>query len=434
MSSKEEIFCEADEKNPYVYFGTKSSYELIRQNKTYRSVPGCEPIKLWLLSRHGTRYPSVDKMERMKNGVNLRDRIVQNYEENRGSLCEKDIENFKTWAFNLKPDLSNELTDQGRTELRLHAARLRNAFPTLFNVSFVEKQFQFQSTSEKRAIDSANVFAEELINYDIFSATDVSSSMHNDELLHTERFCQRWLQMKDDPETFVEATLFKNTSHVKQMISRISERLGFVKNLTIDEIYIMYDVCRYETAWNLQSRSPFCTVFTKDDLEIMEFLEDLKYYYKNGYGNKINLQLGCLLAKDLIQTSLKTLKTSDKNGLTEADPPVRLYFSHMGPLLQFLTALGLKKDSQRLTHDKFEKMKDREWRTSKMVPFTSNFVAVFYKCKDDDAAQDKVMFYLNEDVVNFPDCSVGLCPLDYILDKYKSFVNSNVCDLNLCRH
>jgi multiple inositol-polyphosphate phosphatase/2,3-bisphosphoglycerate 3-phosphatase len=34
--------------------------------------------------------------------------------------------------------------------------------------------------------------------------------------------------------------------------------------------------------------------------QLMEYREDLDYYYHSGYGNEINVRLGCPTVKDLI--------------------------------------------------------------------------------------------------------------------------------------
>lgn len=34
--------------------------------------------------------------------------------------------------------------------------------------------------------------------------------------------------------------------------------------------------------------------------QILEYIEDLKYYYDNGYGNPIGESMGCPIVKDLI--------------------------------------------------------------------------------------------------------------------------------------
>lgn len=60
-------------------------------------------------------------------------------------------------------------------------------------------------------------------------------------------------------------------------------------------------MCRFDKAWNVSGRSPWCAAFSKDELIILEYLQDLESYYESGYGDKLNLQLGCMPIKDMIE-------------------------------------------------------------------------------------------------------------------------------------
>lgn len=63
----------------------------------------------------------------------------------------------------------------------------------------------------------------------------------------------------------------------------------------------MYEMCRFEKAWNINATSPWCAAFSKRELTILEYREDLDYYYWSGPGRDINAKLGCPLMKDLFQ-------------------------------------------------------------------------------------------------------------------------------------
>lgn len=47
---------------------------------------------------------------------------------------------------------------------------------------------------------------------------------------------------------------------MKQVISDVSERLGFKFPLSEDQILNMYEMCRYDQAWILERPSPWCAV------------------------------------------------------------------------------------------------------------------------------------------------------------------------------
>lgn len=47
---------------------------------------------------------------------------------------------------------------------------------------------------------------------------------------------------------------------MKQVISDVSERLGFKYPLKVNQILDMYEMCRYDQAWHLENASPWCAV------------------------------------------------------------------------------------------------------------------------------------------------------------------------------
>jgi multiple inositol-polyphosphate phosphatase/2,3-bisphosphoglycerate 3-phosphatase len=55
------------------------------------------------------------------------------------------------------------------------------------------------------------------------------------------------------------------------------------------------------------------------------------------------------------------------------------YFSHDTMLQLFFTSLGIARDNEPLTHSNYQKMKNRQWKTSLVTPFGGNFAAVFFK-------------------------------------------------------
>jgi len=79
------------------------------------------------------------------------------------------------------------------------------------------------------------------------------------------------------------------------------ETIGNNVRIFLDLIDAMYDACRYQKAWSVTELSPWCAVFSKDELRILEYREDLDYYYKAGYGRDINTRLGCPLLHDMMR-------------------------------------------------------------------------------------------------------------------------------------
>lgn len=52
---------------------------------------------------------------------------------------------------------------------------------------------------------------------------------------------------------------------------------------------------------------------------------------------------------------------------------------------------------------------------------------MIYRCEQGDE-ENKVMFYLNEGVYDYPGCNVGLCSWKFIEHKFKKYLTPNGCN------
>ena len=121
-------------------------------------------------------------------------------------------------------------------------------------------------------------------------------------------------------------------------------------------------------------------------LDMLEYREDLEYYWQDGYGYKINTEQGCVLVRDAVE-NFRNITMGGAAGTTEENGI--FYFTHSGTILKLLSYLGLYKESVNeqtgirpaLRHDNYEIMKNaRKWRTSFIDPFASNVGLVLKKC------------------------------------------------------
>ena len=94
---------------------------------------------------------------------------------------------------------------------------------------------------------------------------------------------------------------FQQTGIFKQMLEEVSARLGFKYTLNVNQIDTMWDMCRYDQAWYLQDDSPWCAAFTRNHINVLEYLEDLKYFVKSGYGSGINSKIMCAAVQDMLR-------------------------------------------------------------------------------------------------------------------------------------
>lgn len=84
--------------------------------------------------------------------------------------------------------------------------------------------------------------------------------------------------------------------------------------------------------------------------------------------------------------------------------------------------MGAFEDEKKLTAQNFQKMVERKWSTSKMSPFAGNLAAVRYD-------NDKIKFFLNEELLELNWCTNGVCDLGQLKNQYKQFNN---CEKTAC--
>ena len=68
-----------------------------------------------------------------------------------------------------------------------------------------------------------------------------------------------------------------------------------------DTVDTLFEMCRFDQAWRIYSISPWCAAFSKEELRLFEYREDLEYYYESGPSSKVNKNLGCLLLRNILE-------------------------------------------------------------------------------------------------------------------------------------
>lgn len=138
-----------------------------------------------------------------------------------------------------------------------------------------------------------------------------------------------------------------------------------------------------------------------------------------GYGNRVNERILCELMKDL-------LNHTNSNNLLK----VKMYSVHSATIKLLLTALGYARDNDDLRADNYAKMSQRKYRTNLLAPFSSNLVAVRYKCIDRTQTY-KLKFFLNEKLIDLGGSIDGTYTLSQIQQKYKHFITAD-CSQYFC--
>lgn len=412
--------CYAHVHNPYVLFSIYTPYELVHENSHYPvNIPQCQPLQFWIVSRHGTRYNKQDGITDMWSLKDLRNQIIRNVEDGRGTLCADDVNNLKKWTPQVVSTLPHNLAPQGYRDAYYLAKRYKSRFPTLLSQPYNPKRFEVKFTDTQRTTLTAFAFIDGIFG----STVDVNLPQPQtaDPLLKPSDYCTKWNEEVNlNPDSMKEANAFRDGPEMAEVIKSVSRRLGFTNNITYDDLAKIYTICRFEKAWHVYSISPWCAAFTEDELKVLEYREDLESFYKSGFGNIMNKDVGCPLAKNFLD------RFSDlKEGKEQPDGV--FYFSHDTDLQLFFTSLGVGKDKINITHSNYASMADRHWRTSLLTPFGSNFVATLFKC---DGETFRVQFRLQEKVIKLsgcPDDEWGLCDWSVFKENY-GFISK--CDLD----
>ncbi|XP_013194465.1 multiple inositol polyphosphate phosphatase 1-like [Amyelois transitella] len=402
---------------PYKYFGGKTLYDDVRGDiRNVTELHGCQPISLWLLSRHGSRNPGEANIRHIKDAMRIRDDILTSHSQGRGELCDQDIADLEAWRWNDTIDATPYfLTSRGYRELREMAGRINDTFYTLLKNLPVH---YIRSTDEQRTIESAKGFLSGLdtrLGYKILEPLEKDKDL----ILLPYKNCEVHLKEAwNGPRRQLELNKYFDSSDFKQLSDNLQKRTGLREPVSTSNISGLYDLCRFHRSFSETARSPWCALFSKEDLEVLEYTEDIRHYFRSGYGLHFNIKLGELALEDMLQKF--------NAAVFDSQPSFTAYISHDSLMDMVFSALGLFRDEEGVSAAKRDPM--RKWRSSFNTPFAANILAVLYRCIDlENTNHYKVQFFVNERPVNV--CEELACSWSEYQDKFRPFLNSS---LNFC--
>nr|WJX09106.1 putative salivary protein [Nilaparvata lugens] len=268
-------YCYSRDENPYTYFSTKTLYPRYNDSAHFEPVPGCRSKYIWMTMRHGIRYATTSKCIQYIQLTDFRDKIIENVGNGKTKLCIEDVFGFLFWMpDDLREAKPNGLTPNGRAQILDFGKLLKNKFCHLFPEQYDPDKIQIDYTEEEKSIDSVEAMMEALFNNKSLPS-DPTGALSKQ--LYTK--CRR-PKFNMDWETKQNFTyLMENSPQAEEMCLRVSEKLGLLDEpLDYNNVSILYNACQYELAWG-RLTSPWCSVFEKEDLELMEYIGDLSYYY-----------------------------------------------------------------------------------------------------------------------------------------------------------
>ena len=421
-------------------FSSKTRYDQ-RRNISFNAPVNCEPLHISMVLRHGSRYPSrndVKKIDKMLNVVH-------------DALLKSGIESTQIgelrlpWKNPFSPSNDKLLTSVGEEEMYNIAKRTLRRFPSLLSHPYAPQSFEFISTGTTRAAQSAMAFSFGLFEGRGHLAANrfqpvaiLSRAVDNDPLLRFFDLCQKYLRRVAENKTAqYEYKNFKHGEEMRSVLEKVSSKLKIGHGVLSEEYVVgMYTACIFEVAI-YERENTWCEIFDEEDLVVLDYLSDLKQYWKRGYGYPITYKSSCPLLERII-TSLKNATEP----LQEDQVYGSFMFAHGETLQPLYSLLGLFKDKEDLRADNFAKFRQRNYKTSYIAPFGANIAFVVYKCNTKDSASEQaehfrshldsfmVQVFVNEELTAVPCCGKQTeCPLETFLQCF----NKEPCDLSaLC--
>ncbi|XP_008277768.1 multiple inositol polyphosphate phosphatase 1-like [Stegastes partitus] len=384
------------------YFSTKGRYEevnphliedILAVNTSVLQPPSaqCRQIHLTAIIRHGTRYPTAKNVKKMQ----------KLYDLVRSGAPAKDswLQEIQTqWTMWYTEDMDGRLVQKGVNDHRHLAVRLSKLFPSLISEEKLRGGLiKFITSSKHRCVNSTLSFKAGLT--ELWGIKDMEfEHAVNDALMRFFDQCTRFVEEVDNnPSALTELDKFKEGPEMKRVEEKMADRLGVpYSHITDDMAEAAFYMCAYEFAIKTVN-SPWCRLLDEVDAQVMEYANDLKQYWKRGYGYDINSKSSCTLFHDVF-SRLDNVVSQNKLGqqVTEA---VTVQIGHAETLLPLITLLGFFKDSDAPTSTNYATQTQRSFRTSLMLPYTANLLLVLYDCGGGDI---RLQPLLNEKPVTFP--------------------------------
>uniref|UniRef100_A0A671QN56 Multiple inositol polyphosphate phosphatase 1 n=1 Tax=Sinocyclocheilus anshuiensis TaxID=1608454 RepID=A0A671QN56_9TELE len=393
-----------------LYFGTKGRYEevnayliddILAINNSLVTLPSskCSEIHLTVIIRHGTRYPTIKNIQKMREFYNL---VVRDATSNLNCLSEIKSQ-WKMWYTD---DMDGRLVDKGREDHRHLAQRLIKWFPSLL------------TEENHRCVNSTIAFREGLMEGLRIEAPPPNTAHFECLPFLTHPFqCERFVkEVENNKSALQEVKGFNEGPEMKRVMEKMADRLEVpycdndLFNMILEAGFFL---CAYEFAIQ-ELNSPWCQLFDEVDAQVMEYAGDLKQYWKRSYGHEINSK------------SIVTQINSD-GIVSEA---VTVQVGHAETLLPLLTLLDLFKDDIPLSSTNFATQHNRIFRSGKIVPYAANLLVVLYKCPEGI----RMGVRLNEKSLTLPGLTDPVPMYEDVKKRYRALLEGcdqeTVCKIN----
>ncbi|XP_077115014.1 multiple inositol polyphosphate phosphatase 1 [Ranitomeya variabilis] len=418
------------------FFGTKTRYEEVnpfllqnplmvtRKNDLLPNT--CTPLQIVSVIRHGTRYPTRKQIKKLKKMYSLIEESASSSE------LVKELQSWNMWYDDW---MDGQLVKKGEEDMKNLAYRLASLFPALFTSDKFHKcKMSFITSSKHRCVDSTKAFIHGLAhaylklplpNEEELETVWCREPVVNDTLMRFFDHCEKFVAQVEDNDTAMhEVDKFKEGPEMRRVLHKISNLLSIPEHeLNADLIQVAFFTCSFELAINNVVNSPWCRLFDEEDAKILEYLNDLKQYWKRGYGYDINSRSSCHLFQHIFQHLDNAVSESKRS--QQISTPVVMQFGHAETLLPLLALMGLFKDEKPLMADNFSTHLEQRFRSGRIVPYASNLVFVLYHCDftENPREEYQVQMLLNESLLPFPHSQESVCVFEDLKKQYSHLLN-----------
>ncbi|KAE8357053.1 histidine phosphatase superfamily [Aspergillus coremiiformis] len=394
-------------------------------NKIDSTVPeGCSVDQAVYVVRHGSRYPDPGAYNQWKS---LYEAFQSAEYRATGSLSF-----LPEWSPVLRyPDQQiAQVSITGYKELYNLGADLRFRYPTFYKDN---TPFLLWANDYQRTIDTARLLARGYMGPnasfgDVYVVNSGGSGAVGNSLANSDR-CPNFKDTSGGDYIAKWQSIY-----LPPITKRLNKQLSGNLTLTDSQVSLFPYLCGFETQITGQV-SPWCDVFTKNEIKQYEYAQDLRYYYGTGPGVGKNMTV----MLPVLQGVVNLLKegpsaTAEKGNATVQLPPLVVAVTHDNQINELASVLGVFDDQKPLASDK---MHNRIYVSSNVNPMRGTIAFERLSCKSDNGNSLNVRILLNDAVYPIPSCRSGpgkSCPLDkyaqYVADKRKEYGSfASVCGL-----
>ncbi|KAL4813439.1 histidine phosphatase superfamily [Aspergillus spinulosporus] len=378
-------------------------------NKISSDIPdGCSVDQAVYVVRHGSRYPDPGAYEEWQA---LHEAIQSASFRASGSL-----EFLSDW----KPVLSHpeeqiaQVSITGYKELYNLGADLRFRYPTFYkdNTPFLLWANQYQRTVDSARSDRTRLFARGYLGpnssfADIY-AIDADAVGAAGNSLATSDQCPLF----KDASGGDYATTW-DSIYLPPITKRLNKLIHGNLTLTDNQVSIFPYLCGFETQIT-GSTSPFCNVFTKEEILQYEYRQDLRYYYGTGAGAGKNMTVQFPVLQGIVNLLKEGPNaTTETSSGSEKLPHLIVAFTHDNQINELASILGVFDNQEPLSAKRIDR--DRIYVSSRTSPMRGTIAFERLNCKARKGNSVNVRILLNDAVYPVPSCRSGpgkSCPVE----------------------